>query len=153
MDELNLDRVVELLSRENVTAHVETTGGGDAAIFAEPVVGYHECTCTLAPALTVHDDGCPVPERGGSPRYAAIAGPGSYGWGKRASIAHLDDFYVGPDDSGEGTPISPLDVGARTEADVVKLIAAQAQRPDPRVVLTFDELEELGFDGTGRSRQ
>lgn len=156
--ELNLDRVVDALDRLNVKAYVEQTGGGTATLYAEPIVGYHECTCKPAYAttavLTTHDPGCPVPEKGGSPRYAAVAGPGSYGWGKRDSIADLDDFYVGIDDDGETSPISPQEVGATTVDDVAKLIAAQVEATTTKPIaapLDADAIDALGFDSTGRS--
>jgi hypothetical protein len=128
---LDLDRVVVLLREQHhiENAYVEQTGGGVAAIYAGP---------------TRTDDE-------GQTRYAAIAGPGQYGWGIKASVAYLEEFYVGPDDQGEGDPVEPVTLGATSEEHVATIIAAQARKSDPTVGLSADEIDRLGFDSTGRS--
>jgi hypothetical protein len=82
MPDLNMDRVVELLKAKGVdNAYVEQTGGGVATIFAGPT--FEE------------------PEYG--TRYAACAGPGTYGWqSDTPSMGSTEDFCVGADDYGDG---------------------------------------------------
>lgn len=132
---LDLDRIVVLLREQHhiENAYVEQTGGGVAAIYAGPKR--------------------PDPE--GRPgidfRYAAVAGPGSYGWGVKASTAALEEFYVGPDDQGDETPVEPVVLGATSEEHVATIIAAQARKADPTLPLSADEIDALGFDSTGRS--
>lgn len=127
---LDLDRIVEILRDQHhiENAYVEQTGGGVATIYAGPT--------------RVDDDG--------ATRYAAIAGPGSYGWGVRKSTADLAEFYVGPDDQGEADPVEPVTLGAYTEEAIASVIAAQARKSTP-VPLSADEIEALGLDSTGRS--
>lgn len=131
--ELNLDRIVEILVNQHRLdqAYVEQTGGGVATIYAGPTR--------------------PDPEDPSARRFAAVAGPGSYGWGHRASVASLDEFYVGPDDQGEADAIDVATVGAVTEEQVAALIAAQARRADPTQPVDADELTALGLDPSGRS--
>jgi hypothetical protein len=136
MIEINLDRVVALLTARGVFAYVEQTGGGCATIYAGPT--HHE--------------------PGWGDRYAACAGPGWFTGGQApeggpmftGGRARLDDFVVGADDDGETTPTTPLHVGATTEEDVADLIAAQVALPDPMTQLNADQLDALGFDSTAR---
>lgn len=96
MPDLNMDRVVELLKAKGVSAYVEQTGGGVATIFAGP--SYEE------------------PDYG--TRYAACAGPGTYGWRPEdASMGHTDEFCVGADDYGDG-PHKYLSDAAAEAGDV-----------------------------------
>lgn len=126
---INMDRIIEILNeRLNVSAYVEQTGGGVATIFA----------------------GAIRQEEGYGDRYAAVAGPGTFGWGQRPSVADSVDFCVGADDSGETDPIYCAEVGAVTEVQIAMLIAAQAVKADPTIPLSGDEVEALGFDATGR---
>jgi hypothetical protein len=144
--EVDLDEIALILRRDHglADAYVEQTGGGCATLYAGQV-GYHECTCPNTGKLGPHDDGCPVPARGGSPRYGSCAGPGWFtGPAWTGARADLDDFYVGPDDQGETSPVMPLEVGARTEADIAKLIAAQASLPAGEI-LNLEALAVLGF--------
>lgn len=128
--QINMDRIIDILnSRLEVSAYVEQTGGGVATIFA----------------------GAIRQEEGYGDRYAAVAGPGTYGWGQRPSVADSVDFCVGADDSGETDPIYCAEVGAVTEVQIAMLIAAQATKADPTIPLSGDEVEALGFDGTGRA--
>jgi hypothetical protein len=127
---IDMDRIVELVVAHGVTAFVDQTGGGTATIYA---------------GLT-HADAA------GDLRYAACAGPGEYGWGARPSTAIVEEFYVGLDDDGESDAVDVNDVGAHDEAAIADLIIHQAIRlSDTPVPLSFDEIEQLGFDATGRS--
>lgn len=130
---IDLDEVVRLLREVHDidNAYVAQTGGGVATIYAGPT----------RPDPDIQSVAW------GDVRYAAIAGPGTYGWGVKPSTASLDDFFVGVDDQGEADPVAPGEVGARTEADVAKLIAAQAWKSDPTQPLSADEIAALGFDG------
>jgi hypothetical protein len=56
---LNLDTIAELIHRHGIWAYVEQTGGGCATIYA----------------------GAQYTNRKAGTTYAAIAGPGTYGWG------------------------------------------------------------------------
>ena len=70
--EIDLDQVVTLLHAQGIEAEVEQTGGGCATIHAGPARAHPAEPDTVA--------------------FAAIAGPGVYGWGQRPSIADLTDF-------------------------------------------------------------
>jgi hypothetical protein len=39
-------------------------------------------------------------EEGWEPRFAALAGPGRFGWGRVPSVGLVEEFYVGPDADG-----------------------------------------------------
>lgn len=80
MPEFSMDRVVAILKSKGVdNAYVEMTGGNCATIFAGPT--FEE------------------PDYG--TRYAAAAGPGTFGW-QSDSIGHTDEFAIGTDDYGDG---------------------------------------------------
>jgi hypothetical protein len=136
-DQVDLDHVVQLLERRNVVAHVEHTGGGTATLFAGPT-----WPDLYEPGLT---------------RYAAVAGPGSYGFGHRASTAALDDLTVGADVPPEEQDADMLTVaalGCRSDEDVAELIALQVQladQEDPPTHLPENVLTAHGFDPSGRS--
>jgi len=140
---IDLDLVVAQLGElHGVSAFVEQTGGGVATIYAGPIRRQSaECTCPRSETLTEHDAECPVPA-GGYARYAAIAGPGVYGWGQGPSTADLGDFYIGADDDGETDPLVVADVGVTREEDVARLIAFQAKKVDPTQPLTLAEARE-----------
>lgn len=127
--DIDMSRVADLVNEAGVFAYVEHTGGGNATIYAgEPrEVQSGEYTDKF---------------------YPAIAGAGSFAF-QPPVWATLTDFSIGVDDQGEGGYITPMDVGAFTEEDVAKLIVAQAKKDF--VLLDTDEVEALGFDGTGRS--
>ncbi|NMH96565.1 hypothetical protein [Pseudonocardia acidicola] len=127
-EEIDMDRVAQLVRAAGVTCVLDTSGGGCATIWAGPT----------------------REEPGYGTRSAAIAGPGMFGWGQRPSTASISDFYIGPDDNGEADAVSTRRVGARTEAQIAALIIAQARREDPTQPLSCDEIEALGLDGTAR---
>lgn len=127
--ELNLDIVVEIVNRHGVPAYVEQTGGGTATIYA----------------------GVPYKDDEGDQRFPAVAGPGWFtepGW--RGGRSTLYEFSIGPDDDGESGSIMPAYVGALDHDAVARLIVAQTRKP-PSTLLSVDEVEALGFDGTERS--
>lgn len=126
---LDLDTIAHLLRTEHGidNAHVDMTGGGCATIFAGPT----------------------REEADYGTRYAAMAGPGTFRY-DGPSTGDLVDFYVGPDDDDGAHAFSPADLGARTESDVARIIAAQARKA-ALGPLSADEVDALGFDGTGRS--
>jgi hypothetical protein len=105
--ELNLDTIVELIHRQGIWAYVEQTGGGCATIYA----------------------GAQDTNREGDTIYAAIAGPGTCGWGHGPSIGNTGDFFIGADDQGETPTIDCAAVGALSEQAVADLIVAQAMLP------------------------
>lgn len=118
---IDMDRVCEILRTEHHigNAYVEMTGGGVATIFAGP---------------TRDDDG--------DAHYAAIAGPGTYGWGNRPSEADTDEFYIGHDDHGDTEPVDMADIAVpadRVEHAVAAIIAAQATKDDPTIPITLVE--------------
>lgn len=135
--EIDLDKVVHILVTEYHldNAFVEQTGGGCATIYAGPT------------RPNVEED--PTGEHG-EVLYAACAGPGSYGWGRKPSTADLVEFYVGPDDREGYYALSAADVGAITEEHVARLIAAQAKKDNPEIGLSADQIDALGLDSTGR---
>lgn len=122
--EVDLDEVAAILATMGVDAVVEQTGGGCATIHAGPTRPHPFEPDTLA--------------------YAAVAGPGRYGWGRRPSIADLSDFYVGPDDCGESRATEAWPVGARDAAGAARLIAEQTNHPERPA--TDAELRAAGFD-------
>lgn len=128
--DLNMDEVVDHLHGLGVSAYVEQTGGGCATIYAGPTQQGSDFPRT--PAVT----------------YAAVAGPGSYGWGQRPSAAMLGDFYIGADDMGETEPVDAGLVGARSAEDVARLIAEQVRHPERPS--TREEVRALGFDAEAR---
>ena len=121
---VDLDQVVALLVGMGVETVVEQTGGGCATIHAGPTRPHPFEPCCLA--------------------HAAVAGPGRYGWGRRPSVAALDELVIGPDDCGETRPTDAALVGARDAAAVARLIADQATHPDRPA--TDAELVGAGFD-------
>lgn len=103
MTTLNMDEIVRVLRDEHGigNAYVAMTGGGVATIFA-------------GPTREEPDYGI---------RYAAVAGPGSYGWDTGPSVADTREFFIGPDDYGDAIAAeAPAD---STEVEVAALIAAQ----------------------------
>jgi hypothetical protein len=90
-----------------VWAYVEQTGGGCATIHA----------------------GAQVQSPEGDTIYAAVAGPGSCGWGNGPSMASTAEFFIGADDQGETPGIDYATVGAGTEQAAADLIVAQAGLP------------------------
>jgi hypothetical protein len=104
---VNLDTIVELIHRQGIWAYVEQTGGGCAKIYA----------------------GAQYTNREKDTIYAAIAGPGTYGWGHGPSIANTGEFFIGADDQGETPTIDCAAVGALSEQAVADLIVAQAMLP------------------------
>jgi hypothetical protein len=102
-----MDTIVELIHRKGIWAYVEMTGGNVATIHA----------------------GAQTPGPDSDTIYAAVAGPGSYGWGQRSSMGHTDEFFIGADDHGETEGIACATFGALTEQDVAELIVAQASLP------------------------
>lgn len=96
--QIDMDAVVVALRCKGIQAHVEQTGGGCATIFAGPLQIEHD-------------------------RYSAVAGPGWFlGPGFSRARAEPGDFYVGPDDGGETTPLTVT----TTDPHVIAgLIAAQ----------------------------
>ncbi|MGV8846102.1 hypothetical protein [Tessaracoccus sp.] len=127
---LDMDEIARLVTEvHHIPAFVAHTGGNIATIYA---------------GATHTDDE-------GDDRYDAGAGPGSYGgWGEGPSVGEWTEFSVGPDDNGESGYIDVADVGATTEADVAKIIAAQASKPTHQV-LTPAEVDALGLDGQKNS--
>ena len=122
--EVDLDEVVAVLAAMGVDAVVEQTGGGCATIHASPTR--------------------PHPDEPDTVAFAAVAGPGRYGWGRRPSVADLTDFYVGPDDCGQTRPTEAWPVGARDATAVARLIAEQTSHPERPA--TDAELRAAGFD-------
>jgi hypothetical protein len=111
---LHLEEVARLVREAGVNCVLDTSGGGVATLWAGP---------------TRHESGYGI-------RFAALAGPGSYGWGQRPSTGTTAEFFVGPDDNGQVDPLDVATVGARTELQVAALIVAQARLVDPRRPLT-----------------
>lgn len=103
--EIDMDVVVAHLREMGLAAMVEQTGGGCATIYAGPTR--------------------PHPEDPQAPAYAAVAGPGRFGWGQRPSVGHLDEMYVGPDDQGETQPVDAGAAGVTDPAGLARLIAEQ----------------------------
>lgn len=130
-DDLDMDRIVRLVQLAGVRCCIERTGGNVATIFAG--------------ALQPRGPSGPA-------RYAAAAGPGSFGEGEQPSRAVTQEFCVGPDDDGEADLIDVAALGAYTEHQVAWLIVAQSRADDPRAPLSTDEVDALGLDGTGRGR-
>ena len=130
-DLFSLDVLVQLLrANHNLpTAYVEQTGGGCAAVYAGETVRDGE----------------------GIDRWTCAAGPGSYGWGQRHSVATLVEFCVGPD-SEDGTPgyTDANTAGCRTLRDVAALTAAQA-RTTWGELTDAPTLDALGLDSSLRS--
>lgn len=128
--DLNMDEIARIIRDDHgMPAYVEQTGGGTATIYA----------------------GTTAKDEDGDERWTAAAGPGAYGWGRdEISWGNLAEFCVGPDDNGEAGYVDVADIGCRTEADVAKVIAAQAKKTS-RFLLSTDDIEDLGLDGTGRS--
>jgi hypothetical protein len=122
-----MDEVARLVRAAGVDCVLDTSGGGCATIWAGP---------------RRHEEGW-------GPRFAALAGPGRFGWGRVPSVALVEDFYVGPD-AADADATSTAQVGARTPELIAKLIVAQARKADPTQLLSFDEIEALGLHGTLR---
>jgi hypothetical protein len=106
-DLLNLDLVVELVHEVGIWADVEQTGGGCATIYA----------------------GARYLDQSGDLRYAAVAGPGTFGWGRVPSTAATSEFWISADDNGLSRPLDAPELGIRCEHDVAALIVAQARMP------------------------
>lgn len=122
MAEINLDVVVLFVRAFGVEATVEQTGGGTATIYAGGI----------------------RQEEGYGDRYAAVAGPGWFeGPGWTQGRASTEDFYVGPDDYGDVTPVICQEVGADDEVKVARLIVAQAVQNDPTQVVRQDIVASL----------
>jgi hypothetical protein len=126
-EEFDMDEVARLVRAAGVDCVLDTSGGGCATIWAGP---------------RRHKEGW-------GPRFAALAGPGRFGWGRVPSVALVEDFYVGPD-AADADATSTAQVGARTPELIAKLIVAQARKADPTQLLSFDEIEALGLDGALR---
>ncbi|NAZ84633.1 hypothetical protein [Kineococcus indalonis] len=132
----SLDVLVRCIQREGFHALVAQTGGGVATVYA----------------------GRRFFDRDEDPRYWAVAGPGTYGWGAQDSYASLAEFSIGADLADDpSTPDTCRDrwtdadaVGARTIADLARLIAAQCALP-VQMQLDADTLNPLGFDSSARS--
>jgi hypothetical protein len=77
-DLLNLELVAELVHEVGVWASVEQTGGGCATIYG----------------------GARYLDQSGDLRYAAVAGPGTFGRGREPSTASTSEFWISPDDDG-----------------------------------------------------
>jgi hypothetical protein len=105
--QLDMDRIVRLVTVQGIWAYVEQTGGGCATIYA----------------------GARYTNRFGDPAFAAVAGPGTFGWGQRPSIASPEEFFIGADDQGETPVIDCAAIGARNEQAIADLIVAQAHLP------------------------
>jgi hypothetical protein len=107
---LDLDEIVDRIHEQGVWAYVEQTGGGCATIFAG---AWHS-----------------VPDGNyGRTMYAAVAGPGTYGWGDRPSVGHTDEFFIGADDQGESDGIDCSKLDITSARDLADLIVAQTQLP------------------------
>ncbi|WP_298795732.1 hypothetical protein [uncultured Pseudonocardia sp.] len=113
---LHLEEVARLVREAGVNCVLDTSGGGVATIWAGPT--HHETSYGI--------------------RFAALAGPGSFGWGHSPSVATTAEFFIGPDDDGEASPLDLAEVDARTDAQVAALIVAQARLGDPARALTRD---------------
>lgn len=126
---LHLEEVARLVRDAGVNCVLDTSGGGIATIWAGP---------------TRHETGYGI-------RFAALAGPGSFGWGHTPSRGTTAEFFIGPDDNGEASPLDLAAVDARTDAQVAALIVAQARLHDPTRALTRDTartvLERLAGGG------
>lgn len=121
----SMDAVVDLVRAAGIPASVQQTGGGTATIYA----------------------GATFP---GDERGPCVVGPGHYGWGQGPSAGNLFEFVIGPDDEGEAGFVDADAVGARTIADIARLVIAQAAMP-LGVLVDGDTIGDLGFDPTGRS--
>lgn len=107
---VDLDEVVDRIREQGVWAYVEQTGGGCATIFAgawhTAPDGNHDRTV-----------------------YAAVAGPGEYGWGQRPSTGHTDDFLIGADDQGKSDAIDCSTLAITSTRDLAELIVTQTRLP------------------------
>lgn len=131
--EISLDRIVTLIEHAGITAYVEQTGGGIATIFA----GQQR--------VQFDDEGNSLEDD----RWDAAGGPGWFqGEGWTDARATLLDFVVGVDDMGEIGTVTPLRIGAHTEAGIAALIVAQVHAR--RRALTREEITALGFDPNGQ---
>ena len=128
----SVDVLVRCIQREGFHAFVAQTGGGVATVYA----------------------GRQFRDAEGEARYWAVAGPGTYGWGAQDSYASLAEFSIGADLADDpSTPDTYTDadaVGARTIADLARLIAAQCALP-VQMQLDADTRGSLGFDSSARS--
>lgn len=134
--EVDMQVVAEIVSRHGVPAYVEHTGGGCSTIYA----------------------GVAYEDEGGDERFPAAAGPGYFAGSYDKPRASLYEFGVGPDNDGEGGYVDFADIGALTVHDIAKVIVAQVHKTEAArvnggepVCLSTDDVEALGFDGTGRS--
>lgn len=131
---LHLEEVARLVRAAGVNCVLDTSGGGVATLWAGP---------------TRQEGGYGI-------RFAALAGPGSYGWGHHRSTGTTAEFFVGPDDDGQADSLDVATVGARTDTQVAALIVAQARLADPRHPLTpaaaRAALDQLGEPDTGSTR-
>lgn len=114
---IDLDAIVARIHEQGVWASVEMTGGGCATIFAgarrtvPDNPGDPYCTCE-------HTE------------FAAVAGPGTYGWGQGPSFGHTTEFFISADDNGEGSAVDCSDLGIDpSEEDLAALIVAQTRLP------------------------
>ncbi len=156
--EVDMQVVVEFINREGIPAYVEHTGGNCATIYAGvPYKVIVDCTCPRTETLQQHEPYCPVPH-GGETRYPAVAGPGWFAGSFTKPRASLYEFGVGPDDDGEGGYVDFASIGALEVPDIAKVVLAQVHKTEVARTngfalscLSTDEIEALGFDGTGRS--
>lgn len=134
-DLVDMDRVAALVREAGLSATVEMTGGNVATLYVgDPVPSW------------INDEDFE--------RYPAMAGPGTYGWGAIVSTASIHEFFIGPDDDGQSSPLDAHEVGATTEEQIATLLVAQAQRvvrlldeeTDEPLLLAPDEVAALGFN-------
>lgn len=82
-------------------------------------------------------------------RFAAVAGPGRFGWGRVPSVGAGRGLLRRPGRRRRHAT-STVQVGARTPELIAKLIVAQVRKADPTQLLSFDGIEALGLDGALR---
>ncbi|MFG1913032.1 hypothetical protein [Kribbella sp. NPDC048928] len=106
---VNLDVVAALVREQGVWAFVDESGCGVVTLYAG------------AQYADPFDEDRTA--------YAAVAGPGTYGWGRGPNTATMAEFFITRDDTEnpDGIDCSELDV--RCEGDVAALIVAQTRRP------------------------
>lgn len=120
------DDVVALVTAAGYPCVVEQTGGNTATIYAG------------APYI-----------KDGDERFPIVAGPGDFEFPHYArSSFSLWELWIGPDDDGETVPLDAHNVGAHTARDVADLIIGCLAIGEQHRIMTADELESLGFDGT-----
>lgn len=126
--DFNADTVAEMIRQAGIPAVVDMTGGEVATLYAGD------------PRRDIDDDR----------RFAAVVGPGRYGWGVAPSTFDQGDLWVGRDDDGANDAHDAIVLGCQTERDVADLTIALVRLADTSRILSESELAALGFDTSYR---